>query len=472
MVNKIGKAFATGLLFVIVLTGLYLVHWHLIMERKLHYLVRKEKWSEATAHLDELHSSTGVQQQQKKKRCGQLNLWVLVNRLGFDGKTPIQIALELGMTKGYQLSHARRKQLTKSKSMRRLAAGSSWELDLTPPSSPLSPSKRRSRRLSGARPVCLTDHEDPLATVQENVWRTLVNRMLDPSHFIADRDCVREERGSHASEQAEDPLGEYEAEEDESDAVYYYFWKKFVRRIRSCRTIGLADWMIFTWPFFFSILWQAIFSGTHIGAAIDHGDFPDTADPPSDIQQVTFALLFALFFLLLALREHLIFTYACHSSLPQQCGTWCMVLGTLQSVGAFVFMFIPVTLTSATFVRWWDALYGVVVRTSDLNAAAALLGITLTCAVTWLCTVIDGLLNFCGLSGAVRPARFHLELCSVALTNTLSSSSTSSSSKWLSACAKLSCQCLCRTWPRASSCAIRTRSRAHSSICCSRDGTR
>ena len=197
-----------------------------VAEHRLHRLVRKKQWADAEEMLKSESDAA-----RKVLYCVSQSTEKLVNRWGRDGRTPLQLALELGATENFDLVAGAN------------AIGKSTDAAVLP-------SRHPSQQIHGV---------DDKA--EETDWRTLVNAMLDPSEDVDDE-----------SESTDD-------ERDEAPLRCSFFCT--AKKVKVACTVWLA--CLFSNGF----MWWSLHEGSTLGALLDQGNFEGISKsvPPETLQE-------------------------------------------------------------------------------------------------------------------------------------------------------------------------------------------
>ena len=342
LVQVVAKNFGVLLGLVISAVVAYVVYWFAVAEHTLHRLVRKRQWSAAERLIDDAHAQGGT-----LKVCGVAeSVAALVNRLGKDQRTPIQLALECGAASGYSVLAANTTGSTPQTQRSRIASLSQPLEERS--STPLLLVTSRDAGAGGSGDEFGRDtSSSPGYVREEDAWSSLVATMLNPQSVLAELDS------RSASRQSLKML------------------RKKKKKKKNCFrcTIGRSVGLVFAVPLVMTTWWQWTFSGSEVGAVIDQGNFDQISrGPPKDLQE---------------------------------CGYYCTVLGIAGGSGAVVFISPVVFIVgAASLTKWISAINALVRRTSDAKAASALVALVVSFAFVWLGAVFDGLVNFGGLMGA------------------------------------------------------------------------
>ena len=306
------------------LWALYLI---CVADHLLHRLIRQKKWAKAL----ELLAS-------KKKRrvlCShEQSVAQLVNRRGRSGRTPLQLALELGMNSG----HARGSSMKAADygtlgdgfgdgSSAGVGAGVVGECVGEGGAFDTMRVPLVQRLTSISRTHDDTHHDENMQIWRSpSPWRKLVKAMLN---------MELEQKGNDGDTQ--------------------------IRSTCTCCSTTMAECantVLFAMFFLIAAIWIFVYEGSRVGALIDQGDFGG------------------------------IFSNAPPKTL-QECDHWCTVLTCFYFAIALL-LYLPLYRVIGVYTRWISILFELTKRTADATAASALLGIVLTFNLSCYGTIIEG----------------------------------------------------------------------------------
>ena len=222
-----------GLVFVFLL---YFIYWNIIAERKVHRLLRKQMWVRAAALLNEIY---------KKDTNGRRSVAELACRQGRDGKSALEIALDLGTKLGYTLVGPRE--------------GRETQYPLRPINRHQRPSSTSASRVDipGSVRIGSESIDNHICTDEEN-WRRTTNAMLYPGGEQEHRDVDRLDSRSESQQNDQ----------------------------RKCCTPTVAVHLLFGPACVAGVTGEWIFYGSIFGAVIDQGNL-DGISPtaPENLQE-------------------------------------------------------------------------------------------------------------------------------------------------------------------------------------------